>query len=50
MCNYDGTVPVEDDGRPRFRDAEHVVGSVAVLSDWREGIFEVVVPAVSGIG
>lgn len=44
MRNYDGTTSIEDDGRPRFRDAEHIVGSVAVLSNWREGTLEVVVP------
>lgn len=50
MRNYDGTIPIEDDGRPRFRDAEHVVGSMAVLSNWREGTLEVVVPTAPESG
>ncbi|MGB8201727.1 MAG: trypsin-like peptidase domain-containing protein [Pseudonocardiaceae bacterium] len=43
MRTYDGTIPVTGDGRLRYRDAHHAVGSVAVLSNWREGTLEVVV-------
>jgi hypothetical protein len=45
MRTYDGTVPAAGDSRPRYRDAYHAAGSVAVLSNWREGTLEVVVPA-----
>jgi hypothetical protein len=38
----DGTIPAAGDGRSRYRDAHHAVGSVAVLSNWREGTLEVV--------
>jgi tetratricopeptide (TPR) repeat protein len=40
----DGTVPVPGDPRPKYRDACHVAGSVAVLSNWREGTLELTVP------
>jgi Trypsin-like peptidase domain/NACHT domain len=40
LRNYDGTVST-DDGRPRYRDAHHATGSVAILSNWRQGILEV---------
>jgi tetratricopeptide (TPR) repeat protein len=39
----DGTIPAAGDGRSRYRDAHHAVGSVAVLSNWREGTLEVAV-------
>jgi Trypsin-like peptidase domain len=48
MRTDDGTIPATGDSRPRYRDAYHAVGSVAVLSNWREGTLEVVVaPAPS---
>jgi len=40
----DGTPPVDGDGGSRYRDAHHLVGTVAVLSNWREGTLEVLVP------
>ena len=45
MRNADGTVPDRDDGKAKFRDTYHVVGTTALLSNWREGTLEVVVPA-----
>lgn len=45
LRNLDGTVPHPDDGRDRFRDAYHMVGTVPVLSSWREGALEAVVTA-----
>lgn len=45
MRNTDGTVPIEGDGKSRFREAAHVVVSTPVLSNFRKGTLEVVVPA-----
>jgi hypothetical protein len=43
LKNDDGTVILDDD-RPRYRDSHQADGSVAVLSNRREGTLEVTVP------
>ncbi|MFL6122299.1 trypsin-like peptidase domain-containing protein [Actinophytocola sp.] len=48
LRNDDGTVPARGDGRSKYRDAAHVTGSVAVLSNWREGTLELVVEPPAG--
>ncbi|MGE3285362.1 MAG: trypsin-like peptidase domain-containing protein [Pseudonocardia sp.] len=48
LRNDDGPVPADGDGRSRFRDAHQAHGSVAILSNWREGSLEVAVDAAPG--
>jgi trypsin-like peptidase len=43
MRNYDGTEVLDDDIRARYRDSHQAVGSVAVLSNRRQGTLEVTV-------
>jgi hypothetical protein len=43
MRNRDGTAPTPDDGKDKYRDACHAVGSAPVLSNSREGTLEIVV-------
>jgi hypothetical protein len=40
----DGSVPAPGDDKPGYRDAVHAVGTVAALSNWREGTLEFLVP------
>lgn len=45
MRNADGTVPVEGDGKRRFRESAHIVGSSPLQSNSRRRTLEVVLPA-----
>lgn len=48
LRNDDGTVPSAGDVGAKYRDSVQVTGSVAVLSNWREGTLEVVVEPPAG--
>jgi len=48
MRNRDGTTPSPGDGKTKYRDVCHAVGSVAVLANRREGTLEFVVAAPPG--